>query len=330
MNEQTLEIVPGRVIVPEGASREEWMQERGEGVTASQVWEIARGGISTWRRILEQKMNGSTFRGNKATRAGQAREAALIDEAAPRPGLATVDANQALYAAGLNDLHRATPDGIGMRSEDGGVGYVVVEVKSHEHGWTAESIPLDHYAQMQWQIYVVGAVAGLYGFEVRDEDDQPPLDGATWLPVERDEEMIAWLIERANAFIAWRDAGCPEVDDLPEAIAAANEAWALAKVKADDAVKAEKAAGAVLRKELAGLPFAERFGAVGMGEHGGYQLLVSEHVSIDEDAWREDDPHDYAHVQELREALAFAEASAKKRFVKTTRRQTLRFQEAGK
>ena len=79
-------VTGSRIVVPEDAPRTVWMLERGEGVTASRVWAIARGGIKTWQRELEQMMNGSTFRGTKATRAGSAREAALLDEAAKRGG----------------------------------------------------------------------------------------------------------------------------------------------------------------------------------------------------------------------------------------------------
>src|SRR5690606_23103101 len=77
----TPQITAARIVVPEDAPRTVWMLERGEGVTASRVWSIAKGGIRTWRRELEQMMNGSTFRGTAATRAGSAREAALLDEA---------------------------------------------------------------------------------------------------------------------------------------------------------------------------------------------------------------------------------------------------------
>ena len=75
-------VTGSRIVVPEDAPRTVWMLERGEGVTASRAWAIARGGIKTWRRELEQMMNGSTFRVTNATRDGSAREAALLDEAA--------------------------------------------------------------------------------------------------------------------------------------------------------------------------------------------------------------------------------------------------------
>ncbi|MDI9889937.1 hypothetical protein [Microbacterium sp. IEGM 1404] len=316
-------LISGRIVVPAGAPREIWMGQRGEGVTASEVWEIARGGIKTWRRILTQKMNGSTFRGTGATRAGTAREAALLDEAAEL--LVSCEPNAALWAAADNDLHRATPDAIGVDADNE---VTVVEVKSHEFGWEHDGIPSDHLAQLQWQMKVRGARVGLYGFEVRDEDDQPPLDGATWIWVARDEEMIAWLTERADAFLAWREAGCPAVMPLPDDVETARAAWVPLKRAADAAAAAEKTANAALKKAIDGQPYARRFGHVGIGEDGGYQLTVSETRSIDETAWKTTAPEEHARIEQLRIDLAFAEAAAARTYPKTTRKTTLRYQEA--
>lgn len=319
----TPQITAARIVVPDDAPRTVWMLERGEGVTASRAWEIARATLKARRRIVEELMNGSTFHGTKATRAGQEREAALLDEAAER--LAVLTPNAALWAAVDNDLHRATPDAIGIDPE--GL-LVVVEVKSHETGWKNDGIPIEHYAQMQWQMRVLGADYALYGFEVRDDDDQPPVDGATWIPVERDEEMIGWLIERADAFLAWRDAGCPAVDPLPDELGKALAAWVPLKLKLDAAADAEKKAKAVLTKAVADLPHATRFGAVGMSEHGGFQAVVSETVSIDEAEWKADAPEVHARVQQLRVDLAVLEAAAKKTYPKTSRSTSIRLQEA--
>lgn len=310
-----------RIVVPEGAPREVWLAERGEGVTASRAWATARGGIRTWRRMLEEQMNGSRFRGTAATRAGHERELALLDEAGQM--LVDVHPNTALWGAESNDLHRATPDGYGHDGE----GLVVIEVKSHEFGWVSDRIPPEHMGQMQWQIHVLGATAALYGFEVRDEDDMPPLDGATWIRVERDEEMIAWLVERADAFLAWREAGCPDVDNLPADVAAALEAWAPTKVELDAAAADEKTANAAMKKALAVLPHAARFGAVGMGSSGGFQLTVSETQTYDEVAWKAGNPEGYERVIAMRVALANAEAAAARAFPLITRRTSLRFQE---
>lgn len=317
-------IQPGQIIVAEGAPREDWLFERSEGVTASEALEVARAGIAARRRILETKLNGSRFKGTKSTRAGSSRESALLDEADRLlDGVAT--SNGALWAAASNPLHRATPDGLGV-TLDGRL--CVIEVKSHEYGWTAEGIPPEHYAQIQFQMHVVGAEVALYGFEVRDEDDMPPLDGATWIWVERDEEMIAWLAERADSFIAWREAGCPDTDPIPEAVDVARAAWVPLKRELDDLAKREKAAADVLKKAIAAAyPHAARFGAVAMGDGGGFQLTVSESDSIDEEVWQATDPDAYVGARRLRVRLAFVEAAAKRAFPKTTRKVSLRFQE---
>lgn len=312
-----------RIVVDADAPREQWLAERGEGVTASEAWRIARGGLKARKTILTEKMNGSTFQGNKFTRAGSAREAALLDEAADQ--LDVLGPNTALWAAASNDLHRATPDGYGYRGAEA----VVVEVKSHAHGWESDTIPIEHLAQMQWQMHVMGAAYGLYGFEVRDEDDQPPQDGATWIRVERDEEFIDYLVTSADRFIAWREDGCPDVDDLPDTVEAAFEDWAATKKLADTWAAAEKKANAALKAAITSeMPYAARFGAVGNTHRGGFQHTVSEVVSIDEDAWATADPAEHARIQQLRVDLAFAEAQAKRTHPRITRRTALRYQEA--
>ncbi len=320
----TPQITAARIVVPEDAPRTVWMLERGEGPTASIISDIAHGGIKTWRRVLEQMMNGSTFRGNRATAAGQSREDALLDEAVDQ--LHTVAPNRALWASLENDLHRATPDGIGANS-DGSI--VVVEVKSHEHGYEDKGIPRDHMEQMQWQQHVLGAVSALYGSETRDEDDQPPADGATWTDVPRDDEMIAFLVYRANLFIAWRDAGCPDVDDLPDDVAAALDAWAPLKRELDALVKAEKKAAEALKRAIAkSMPHAERFGAVGIREAGGFQVSVSETTGIDEDAFAADSlPLYRSWVADVARAKERAEL-LKREYPKVRRTTSLRFQEA--
>lgn len=311
-----------KLIVPADAPRIVWMFERGEGVTASEVWAIARGGIKTWRRILEQKMNGSTFGGTKATKAGSAREAALIDEA--KGELDWVEANNGLWAASENDRHRATPDGIGSLAG----GLCTVEVKSHEHGYKGDAFPMDHKAQTVWQRYVLGGEFALYGAEVRDEDDMPPVDGAAWQFVDDpDDELLAFLIYRADQFLAWRDAGCPDFDDLPTEVVEAQAKWAPLKRALDAAAAAEKDANDAVKKAIAMLPHAARFGAVGMTEAGGFQSILTESTSIDEAKWRTADPVFYQHVEALRVELALLEASAKHQYPKTTRRTSLRFQE---
>ncbi|PRB14492.1 hypothetical protein [Microbacterium sp. MYb62] len=322
----TPQITTSRLVVPEDAPRAVWMLERGQGPTASEIWAIARGGIKTWRRILEQKMNGSTFGGTKATRAGSAREAALIEEA--DDFLDEVTPNSALWASLQNERIRATPDATGrLRGK-----LCVVEVKSHEHGYKGDPFPMDHRAQLVLQRFVLGAELALYGAEVRDEDDMPPMGGAEWQFLPDDEEhreLLAFLLYRAEQFLAWWDAGCPDVDDLHPDVQKALDEWAPAKRALDEAAAAEKTASAALREAIAGnYPHAARFGAIAMGEAGGFQLIPSSTVSIDEARWKTEAPETHAEAQRLRTELAVLEATAKKHYPKTTpKAPSLRFQE---
>ena len=67
------------VIVENGASEQEWHDGRDEGVTASEIHAIASGSMKTRRRILDAKLNGSTFKGNAHTARGHEREQAILE-----------------------------------------------------------------------------------------------------------------------------------------------------------------------------------------------------------------------------------------------------------
>ncbi|MDR2294719.1 MAG: hypothetical protein LBE05_05895 [Microbacterium sp.] len=308
------------LIVPEDAPREVWHAERGVGFTASRAYAIARGGTSTWRRELETQMNGTGGRGTAAMQAGTHREAALLDLA--RGVDPTIRPNSALWAAGKNRLIRATPDGIGADC--------VVEVKSHDHKWNQTSIPPEHLAQMLIQGYVMHKRYALYGFEVRDEDDQPPLDGPTWIRVDLTDHlsMLSWLLYRGKQYIAWREAGCPVVSDMRPELAEATAAWVAAKLAADAATAAEKKAAADLKRAAKDEPFAAEFGAIAMGETGGFQLTVTHRTTLDLADWEANDPFGFDRRERLREMLAGLDADALTRYPKTTTTDTLRFQEA--
>lgn len=268
----TTSTLTGRVIVPEDAPRETWVDERGLGVTASEVHDIM-GGRSTWRRVLDAKLNGSTFRGNRHTRRGHEREAVLLDFAQ------TIDRsirpNGALWASAEHPLYRGTPDGVGADC--------VVEVKSHAHGHELGAIPPDHRAQMQWQMLVTGARRALYVREVMDEDGQGSLADPDWQWVDRDADHIAALRARADAFIAWRDADCPEVDELDDEVAAVLAEWVEAKRALEPAAKREDAAKKKLTAALKALPHS-RYGVSVVGEKGGALLTsASWALALDED-----------------------------------------------
>lgn len=257
-------MITGQIIVDADAPREEWITARSEGVTASEAHAIATGGRKAWAKILDDKLNGSTFRGNKHTRRGNEREAILIDFAATIDP--SIEPNSALWADAHDTRFRATPDGIG---DD-----VVAEVKSHAHGHDLGMIPPEHRSQMQWQMCVTGASRALYVREVMDKDGQGPLTDPDWQWVERDEEHIAWLHDRALEFLAWWDADCPETDDLDAATESALARWIDAKRDLDPIAKIEKTAKTELTKLLKRRDHS-KFGVQVQGASGGAMLTAA-------------------------------------------------------
>lgn len=226
---------PLLVVVPGDASPVDWQEGRAEGVTASEIHAIAFGGLGTWKRCLADKLNGATFTGNAHTRRGHEREPFLIQWADDTIG--AVRANTALLGHPEHPLHRATPDALGWEHSRGGFG---VEVKSHDHGWTSDKIPTDHMDQMQFGMHVTGFDWWLYVWEVMGEDGQPTLAEPSHIWVPRDDTRIAILARQADAFIEWRAAGAPDLDDIPDDVddALADYARGLALSTEGDRLKA--------------------------------------------------------------------------------------------
>lgn len=299
------ELREGRVVVPEGATEEAWLEGRSEGVTASEIHRVARGGPSVRREVLDGKLNGSRFRGNAHTRRGHLRESLLVEAAAAEVARlgGTLAPNGALWAAADEPLFLATPDGVGSL----GGRIVGAEVKSLTK--RPDRIDPSHYSQVQWGLRVLGAERWLYAFEVVDEDGTS-LEDPTLRWIERDEEYIAHLEDGARRFIAWREAGAPDVDELDDDLAVALAAWVGAKRVADAASRLERVAKGKLEKLVADIPHAERFGAVRVGVNGGFQRVVSESTVLDEEAWREAAPAEHLQWVKLREGLAGLEAAA--------------------
>ncbi|WP_315072224.1 hypothetical protein [uncultured Microbacterium sp.] len=128
--------------------------------------------------------------------------------------------------------------------------------------------------------------------------------------------------------VAWRDAGCPDVDALPVEVNAALSKWIPLKRSLDIAA-AEKKAADEMKKAIAKRSHAARR-ALRRSRHGvggGFQSSVTESTSIDEAAWKATSPEVHAHAESLRVELALIEASALKHYPKTARRTSLRFQE---
>ena len=277
---------------------EAWHELRARGVTASEVHRIASGGRKQWRRILDDKLNGSTFKGNRHTRRGHEREPFLIAHAASLLG-ATIEPNKNLYAHEKHSRFMATPDALGDDMEPFGV-----EVKSHDFGWSRVDVPADHYDQMQWGMYVTGFRSWFYVWEVMGEDGEPTLDDPKWAWIDYDPARVRHLVAAADAFLEWWDAGAPEFDDIPDELDAALAQHAAARARKVAAEADEKAAEKVIRDHIRATPDAEKNGLKLAGSAASFNYSVTYADVLDEEAWAQAEPESFAAYQNLKARLA--------------------------
>lgn len=289
------------VVAEDSLGSDEGLAARAAGVTASEIHAIAHGGHGTRRRILADKLNGSTFRGNRHTRRGHEREPFLIDWV--HTNVAICFENRALLGNRDHPVILATPDGLGV---DGVRGSFGVEAKSHDHTWTRTDIPAEHYDQVQFGMAVTGYGWWLYVWEVMGEDGTPTLADPRYVWVERDEKRITRLIGEAEKFQAWRDAGAPDTDDLPADIDDALATWADARARKNAAAAEEAAADKVIRAYAEDA--ADKHGARGAGTRAHFTLAKS--TRLDEAEWAHHEPESYAEYLDLKARVKAAETAA--------------------
>lgn len=277
-------VQPFRLVADDSLGSEEGRAARAAGITASEAHAIRVGGRASHRRILDDKLNGSTFRGNAHTERGHEREPFLLAWASRN--VAPLTANAALLGHPLIPWLLATPDALGD-----GFG---AEAKSHDHGWgDRDDIPAEHYDQMQTGMAVTGFDRWLYIWEVMGEDGTPTLDAprSRWVP--RDEKRIAQIIREGEKFMQWRADGAPIADaDLPDEV---DEALAII-AEADDAIaphkKAREAALKIVRAHAEAT--ADEHGSKGAGLRGSYTYSKTPKQVLDEKAWAIAEPATYA------------------------------------
>lgn len=298
------------VIVESGAPEEEWMDARAEGVTASEIHAIASGSRKTWRRILDDKLNGSTFTGNRHTRRGHERESIIIAEARILHGVAALASSSALFASHENPLHRATPDGLGIHAQ---LGEFVAEVKSHTADWDRDDVPPDHADQVQWSMHVTGFSWALYAWEVAG------VDGIEHRWVSRDEKRIGQLVHQADAFLEWRAAGAPEIDDIPDDVDDALAEYAHGLKLESDGKKLKASARAVIDEFAAALPVVP---GAPLRRNGSRAQLFFEPkpdaVVLDEEAWEAAEPEGFAEWKRMDAAVKATREAALALYPKST------------
>ena len=190
-------------------SREQWLDARRRYVTATEVAQLARRGQDYWDELREIKAGDRTapdISGLPAVRHGREREALIV------PYVQSLEEgmvpNGDLYVR--NGRYAATPDLVG----DGIVGEIktikdtrLAKLQSAK-GWPTGQ----YYDQVQWQLFVTGAIACIFAWEPYEDWDGelvPREDMREHITIHRDEERINQLREVADAFLDGRGVDIP-------------------------------------------------------------------------------------------------------------------------
>ena len=194
--------------VVRSTDREAWLAARRDGVTATQV---ARAAVpSLFPEVYESRRDPQPVEVNDLMRFGTEQEPLIAEWVHRKFG---IEHNDWLYCHHAYGEFLATPDGLG--EFDGEL--VVAEIKTTGKDYDGGHIPIAHRRQMQWQMFVTGAVRCLYVWQLRVPDDRGWFFPG-WLEprtvwVERDEKMISDLVQVANALLLDEDFGADPINE---------------------------------------------------------------------------------------------------------------------
>ena len=190
-------------------SREQWLEARRKYVTATEVAQLVRRGQDYWDELREIKAGNRTapdISGLPAIRHGREREALIA------PYVQSLEQgmvpNDDLYVR--NDRYAATPDLVG----DGIVGEIktikdtrLAKLQAAK-GWPTGQ----YYDQVQWQLFVTGAIACVFAWEPYEDWDGelvPREDMRDHITIHRDDARINQLQEVSDAFLDGRGVDIP-------------------------------------------------------------------------------------------------------------------------
>lgn len=208
--------------------REAWLAERAKGVTATEVrdlwlWRQGMGGRSVQELIDEKLGKAPVFQGNAYTEFGKLREPAIAAK------LAGFTPESRVFHHVDRHEFLASPDAIALDFDERMTLAEIKTVGSSKYPLEPGSkacIEKGYVPQLQWQMFVCGADAGLLVVEERLgslQEGFTPGELSQW-HVPRDEEMIRELTGIADEFLVElakaREAGGSELDEELDALAA--------------------------------------------------------------------------------------------------------------
>ena len=177
-------------------NREEWLEARRRGVTATDVARLAHGGRSVWATVKSEKAGETHFTGNDFTAWGIEREPVIAKTiCAEYP----VKHNTDLLQSVEDERWLATPDLLDPN------GSLVGDVKTAV--WKGEpwaEPPPNYYSQLQWQMFVTGIREAILCVEYH-QDFVPTSPFPHVLTVSYDPDHVEELVEVAESFLAMGD-----------------------------------------------------------------------------------------------------------------------------
>ena len=182
-------MIPAYRFVARSSDRENWLEARKGGVTATEVAKAAT--PAGFVEAVDARMFPMEQPDNVYMQFGRESEPEIMRHAHSEHGILP---NDWLIAAEHNPQHMATPDGLSVTHME------IAEVKTG--GKPIKSVPRAHRDQVQWQLHTTGANQCLYLFNLRVPDDAGGFYLGYMEPqtfwIERDDERISFLIDTAN------------------------------------------------------------------------------------------------------------------------------------
>jgi predicted phage-related endonuclease len=177
---------------------DEWYKARQHGVSATTVAKAASGPAgydAELQNALFPEQN--EIPDNEYMRFGRDYEEWIIDNLPQDFGIKHND--WLICGEGDYRWHLATPDGLNSDWS------LIAEVKTTGKDWDGAAVPIQYRRQVQWQLHVTGAKLCVFAWLLRTTSEFGDLTPA-WLEpkhmiMERDEDMIAQLIDVAQRFI---------------------------------------------------------------------------------------------------------------------------------
>lgn len=198
---------PARVILPECAGRERWLEARRDGIGGSEVGALI--GVSEYETafsVYNTKINGGKDLSHlSAVEWGHRLENVVAEKTAEEIGL-TSRFGGGLWARTDNPILRVTPDRFATKKRAWkAVGVIECKTSGDDDEWQSGSItaggqgdgraPLSYQAQLQWQLGILGLKKGWLGCYVSNRE-------RSFFTVEVDFNF-GWFDEMVNAAVTF-------------------------------------------------------------------------------------------------------------------------------